>query len=308
MDQAQGRMQRGRALSEVRPELTRLQRFRRLPIGASFYSAMFVLVVMLFAAVAAPVASPHDPLQQNLASSLESPNWFTEGARGYPFGTDQVGRDILSNVISGVRVSLMVGFFASAIALAIGVTIGTIAGFFRGWLESVLMRAVDLQLSIPTELIALVVMAVIGQGLWKLIIVIGVTGWAAYARTVRGSILSEREREYVEAARAIGSSDRRLILRHLLPNVMTPVAILVAVQMPSVIMLEATLSFLGLGIPVTTPSLGLTISRGFDVLFSGHWWVVIFPGIALLLITFSINMAADSLRDILDPHYQKQKS
>jgi len=293
-------------LGQVRPELSRRERLRRLPVDRLFYLAVGVLVGLLLVGIFAPLIRPHDLLEQSIRDSLTSPVWFADGYRGFPFGTDQVGRDILSNVMSGIRVSLMVAFFASAIAMTIGLTVGTIAGYFRGWLDGSLMRAVDLQLALPTELIALFVMATLGQGLWKLILVIGFTGWAGYARTVRGSILSEREQEYIDAARAIGMSDLRLILRHLLPNVLTPVAILVAVQMPGVIMLEATLSFLGLGIPVTTPSLGLTISRGFDVLFSGHWWVVVFPGLALLLITFSINVIADSLRDVLDPHFRKK--
>lgn len=269
-------------------------------------TGILVLLFMVVLAIFSNALSPRDPTQQNLRDTLAPPTWFKDGLHHYPLGTDQVGRDILSNVISGVRISLEVGFVASAIALIIGVTLGVIGGFFRGWIDNALMRLVDLQLSIPTELIALFAMAVLGQGLWKLILVIGVSEWAGYARTIRGSVLSEREREYVEAARTIGSKDFRLITRHILPNVLTPMIILLAVQIPRVIMLEATLSFLGLGIPVTTPSLGLTISRGFDVLFAGSWWTVVFPGLALLLITYSINTIADGLRDLLDPRYSKR--
>ncbi len=287
------------------PTRSRVDRLRRLPIDGTFLLAVVILLLLVVVAIFSSTIAPWDPPKQNIRHSLTGPTWFRDGFHGFPLGTDQVGRDILSNVISGVRVSLLVGFVASGIAFAIGLTIGTLGGFFRGWVDNLLMRMVDLQLSIPTELLALFAMAVMGQGLWKLIVVIGITEWAGYARTARGSILSEREREYVEAARAMGMSNGRLMRRHLLPNVITPVAILVAVQVPRVIMLEATLSFLGLGIPVTTPSLGLTISRGFDVLFSGNWWTVVFPGLALLLITYSINVIADSLRDILDPRYSK---
>lgn len=283
-------------------------RGQRLQIDGTLVFAVSILVLLVVVALSSGIIAPWDPTEQNIRDSLTAPTWFRDGYSGYPLGTDQVGRDILSNVLSGVRISLLVGLIASTIALLIGLTFGALGGFFRGWIDITLMRLVDLQLSIPTELIALFAMAVLGQGLWNLIIVIGISEWAGYARTVRGSILSEREHEYVEAARAIGVSDKRIIIRHILPNVMTPVAILVAVQIPRVIMLEATLSFLGLGIPVTTPSLGLTISRGFDVLFSGGWWPVVFPGLALLLITFSINTIADSLRDILDPRYSKINS
>lgn len=282
-------------------------RLRRILVDRLLVVGLLVLALTVLVAILAPIIVPSDPLQQNVRHSLSGPTWFLEGYRGYPFGTDQVGRDILSNVISGIRVSLLVGFAASAMAFTIGMVIGVLAGYFGGWLDSLLMRAVDLMLSVPTELIALLVMAIMGQGLWKLIFVIGITGWSSYARTARGTVLSERERDYVEAARAIGMSNRRLITHHILRNIMTPMAILVAVQLPGVIMLEATLSFLGLGIPVTTPSLGLTISRGFDVLFSGHWWVVAFPGLALFLITFSINVIADSMRDMLDPHSQRTR-
>lgn len=284
---------------------TILGRLKSLPIDRTLFLALLSLLILGLIAIFAQALSPSDPNEQNIRETLKPPTLFFNGYSEYPMGTDQVGRDILSNVFFGIRISMTVGLIATAIALTIGLILGLVAGFFREWLDNVIMRLVDLQLSIPTELIALFAMAVLGQGLWKLIIVIGISEWASYARTVRGSILSEREREYVDAARAIGMKEQRILIRHILPNVVTPLAILVAVQIPRVIMLEATLSFLGIGIPVTTPSLGLTISRGFDVLFSGSWWTVMFPGLALLVITYSINTIADSLRDFLDPRYSK---
>ncbi len=258
-----------------------------------------ILVATVLAAVFAAVLAPENPVVQDLDRRLQPPTWVM----GLRFlGTDSLGRDVFSHIIYGLRVSLLVGLLAIAISVALGVTSGVVSGFYRGRLDAILMRAVDMQLSVPTLLVALAVAAIWGRGVFKLIAVIGVVGWAEFARTIRGSTLAVREKEFVEAARAMGASDARIMLRHVLPNVLTPMIILVSVSMPRVIVLEATLSFLGLGVPLTTPSLGLMIDSGYKYLFSGAWWPSIMPGLMLMLLVMSINLVGDWLRDALDPH------
>lgn len=215
-------------------------------------------------------------------------------------GTDEQGRDILSNILYGLRVSLSVGFLAVLISVAIGVPLGLFAGYSRRFGELV-MRLVDIQLSIPTFLIALVVLALWGSGLLKLILVIGVVGWAEYARLVRGAVLSERAREYVLAAEALGINTPRLMFLHLLPNVLSVVLVQVSVDVPRVILLEATLSFLGVGVSIETPSIGLMVKRGMDYLFSGVWWTTALPGLALMALVLTTNLIGDWLRDAFDP-------
>ncbi len=258
-----------------------------------------VLIVAILVAIFAPYVAVDNPQAQDLSLRLKPPTW----AIGTQFlGTDSLGRDIFTHIVYGLRVSLLVGLVAIAISASLGVSCGIVSGFFRGRVDAVLMRAVDMQLALPTLLVALAVAAVWGRGVFKLIVVIGLVGWAEYARTVRGSTLAIREKEFVEAARALGASDLRIMLRHLLPNVLTPVIVLIAVSMPRVIVLEATLSFLGLGVPLTTPSLGLMIDSGYRYLFSGAWWPSIMPGAALMVLVMSINLVGDWLRDALDPH------
>lgn len=262
-----------------------------------------VLLVLVAAAVLAPLLAPWDPQAQDLNRRLLAPGWI----RGpHLLGTDAVGRDLLSNILFGLRVSLLVGLLSVGISTVLGVAGGILAGFYRGRWDAVLMRAADMQLSLPTLLVALAAAAIWGRGVGKLIVVIGVVGWAEFARTVRGSTLAVREKEFVEAARALGASDGRLMLRHVLPNVLTPVIVLASVSMPRVIVLEATLSFLGLGVPLTTPSLGLLIDGGYKYLFSGAWWPSILPGLALMLLVVGINLVGDWLRDALDPRLARR--
>ena len=268
--------------------------------------ALAVLICLILCAVFADWVAPVDPLEQILRARLKPPIWNERGLSPYYLGTDRLGRDVLSNIIFGLRVSLLVGFFAVGISMVLGLTLGLIAGYSRGFWESFIMRAVDVQLSLPLIMVALCFMVIFGQGLEKMIIVLAITGWAEYARTVRGTVLSIREKEYVEAAYALGFGPWTIMTKYLLINAITPVLVLSAVQVPRVIILEATLSFLGLGVPVTTPSIGLAIARGYQVLFSGSWWASIFPGLALMLLVACINVVADWLRDALEPRSREQ--
>jgi len=273
----------------------------RLVLGA-----LAILASLILCAVFAAWIAPADPLEQILKARLKPPIWDERGLSPFYLGTDRLGRDVLSNIIFGLRVSLLVGFFAVGISMVIGLTLGLIAGYSRGFWESFIMRAVDVQLSLPLIMVALCFMVIFGQGLEKMIIVLAITGWAEYARTVRGTVLSIREKEYVEAAHALGFGPWTIMTKYLLINAVTPVLVLSAVQVPRVIILEATLSFLGVGVPVTTPSIGLAIARGYQVLFSGSWWASIFPGLALMLLVACINVAADWLRDALEPRSREQ--
>ncbi|MFH1757879.1 MAG: ABC transporter permease [Pseudomonadota bacterium] len=268
--------------------------------------ALVMLFFLMFCSIFAYWIAPVDPLEQTLRARLLPPIWEERGMSPYYLGTDRLGRDVLSNIIYGLRISLMVGLFSVGISLLIGLTLGLTAGYTRGFWETLIMRAVDVQLSLPLIMVALCFMVIFGQGLGKMIIVLAITGWAEYARTVRGAILSIREKEYVEAAHALGFGPWTIMVKYLLINAITPVLILSAVQVPRVIMLEATLSFLGLGVPVNTPSIGLAIARGYQVLFSGSWWASIFPGLALMLLVACINIFADWLRDALEPRSREQ--
>jgi len=265
-----------------------------------------MLLLLIFLAIFADWVAPVDPLEQTLRARLKPPIWEDRGISPYYLGTDRLGRDVLSNMIFGLRISLLVGFFSVGISMLIGLTLGLTAGYKRGFWETFIMRAVDVQLSLPLIMVALCFMVIFGQGLWKMIIVLAITGWAEYARTVRGTVLSIREKEYVEAAHALGFGPWTIMVKYLLINSITPVLVLSGVQVPRVIILEATLSFLGLGVPVTTPSIGLAIARGYQVLFSGSWWASIFPGLALMLLVACINIVADWLRDALEPRSREQ--
>lgn len=263
--------------------------------------ALIGLLLIVFAAVLAPVIAPFDPMRQCLPTRLHAPTLESDRGAAHILGTDLMGRDILSYILYGLRVSLIVGFGAVVVSALLGMILGMIAGYFGGRLETIIMRLADVQMAVPVIVVALFVMAMFGKGLGKLVLVIGITGWAVYARTMRAGVLSVREKDYIEAQKALGTSGFRIMLRHILPNVLTPILVLSAVQLPRVIMLEATMSFLGMGVPVLTPSLGIAISNGQKVLYSGAWWVSVFPGLTLATITVNINIVADWLRDVLDP-------
>jgi peptide/nickel transport system permease protein len=268
--------------------------------------ALGMLLLLVICAVFADWIAPVNPLEQDLRARLSPPIWEARGMRPYYLRTDRLRRDVLSNIIFGLRVSLLIGFVSVGISMVIGLALGLTAGYSRGFWESFIMRAVDVQLSLPLIMVALCFMVLFGQGLWKMIVVLAITGWAEYARTVRGTVLSIREKEYVESAHALGFGPWTIMVKYLLINAITPVLILCAVQVPRVIMLEATLSFLGVGVPVTTPSIGLAIARGYQVLFSGSWWASIFPGLAMMLLVACINIVADWLRDALEPRSREQ--
>lgn len=279
----------------------------RASLGSVPKLPLAVFTLLLCGALFAPWLAPHDPERQDLFARLTPPVWLAGGTWQYPLGTDGLGRDIAANVLYGLRVSLLVGFVSVAIAIALGATAGLVAGYRAGgWLDRVVMPLVDLQLSIPAVLIALAVMAMTGRGLGKLILVIGLVGWAPYARLMRASVLAERERDYVTAARLIGASEARVLFRHLLPNVLSPLLVQASVDVPRAVELEASLSFLGLGVAVTTPSLGLRVAQGYQYLFGGAWWPSVIPGLALVLLVLAENLIGDWLRDALDPQYRSR--
>lgn len=276
--------------------MSRRRFLRSLP-----YLPVLILALFIVVSLGADIFAPHDPRKQDILASLLPPSWLPSGDADYLLGTDNLGRDILSNILYGGRISLAVGFFSVLISAVIGIPLGLIAGYAGGRFDALVMRAADVQLSLPTILIALVVLAFLGAGLGKVILVIGIVGWAAYARITRSSVLQLRERDFVSGARALGASTPRILFRHILPNAFTPLLVQLSVDFPRVVLLEATLSFLGLGVSISTPSLGLMISGGQDYLFSGSWWLSAFPGAALTLLVFSVNLIGDWLRDVLDP-------
>jgi peptide/nickel transport system permease protein len=266
--------------------------------------ALTMLLILILAAVFAPWIAPHDPEQQSLLARFTPPVWAAGGGWSHLFGTDSLGRDLFSNVVYGLRISVAAGFIAVAISVIVGGSLGLIAGYKNGsWFDSLIMRAADVQLSLPAVLIAMGALALFGRGLWKLIFIIGIVGWAPYARLIRSSTLVERSKDYVAAITVIGGSPRRALFRHILPNVLGPLLVQISVNIPRAVELAATLSFLGLGVAVTTPALGLRISQGYQYLLSGVWWPAIIPSLTLVLLVLSENLVADWLRDKLDPRY-----
>ena len=265
--------------------------------------------VILFLALFAPLISPQNPYdlaQLDIMDARVPPGSPTaDGANRFWLGTDDQGRDMLSAIFYGLRISLAVGATSTVLALMIGLTMGLVAAYFGGRLETAIMRIVDIQLSFPAILIALILIAVLGQGTGKVIAALVTIQWAYYARTVRSAALVERRKEYIEAARCLALPPRRIVFRHLLPNCLPPLIVVATVQVAAAIALEATLSFLGLGLPITEPSLGLLIANGYQYLLSGKYWISFFPGIALLCTIVSINLVADQLRDILNPRLQR---
>jgi peptide/nickel transport system permease protein len=270
-------------------------------------------LVFVIAAVFAPWVAPHNPFDLatlELSNARWPPAWLPDGQMAFLLGTDDQGRDILSALIYGARISLAVGLASVVLSVIVGVTLGLLAGFLGGWVDAFLMRLCDVMLSFPAILVALLI-AGVGRALFPnaheslafgvLIVSISLTGWVQYARTVRGSTLVERQKEYVQAARVIGVSPLRIMRKHVLPNVLGPVLVLATIHVATAIITEATLSFLGVGAPPTSPSLGTLIRIGNDYLFSGEWWITVFPGVVLILIALSVNLLGDWMRDALNP-------
>jgi peptide/nickel transport system permease protein len=273
---------------------------------AVFGLGLLTLIVAI--AIFAPLISPQNPYDLAQLDVMESklpPGAAAPTGGTFWLGTDDQGRDMLSAIFYGLRISLMVGAASTVLALIIGLAMGLTAAYFGGRLETLIMRIVDIQLSFPAILIALILIAVLGQGIGKVIAALVTVQWAYYARTVRGAALVEKRKEYMEAARCLALSPARIVFRHLLPNCLPPMIVVATVQVAAAIALEATLSFLGLGLPITEPSLGLLIANGYQYLLSGKYWISFFPGVALLLTIVSINLVADQLRDVLNPRLQR---
>jgi peptide/nickel transport system permease protein len=290
---------------------TPFRRFARHFFSSKIATAGFIaLLLIVLAALLAPLISPQDPYDLSrldvMDSRLEPGKTSVDGSLTFLLGTDDQGRDMLSAILYGIRISVAVGVISTVIALVIGLALGLLAGYSGGRTESFIMRVADIQLSFPPILIALILLALTGQGVGKIIIALVAVQWAYYARTARSAALVERKKEYIEAATCLGLSPARIIFRHLLPNCLPPLIVIAALQVASAISLEATLSFLGLGLPVTEPSLGLLIANGFQYLLSGKYWISFFPGIALLATVVAINLVADQLRDVLNPRLQTQ--
>jgi peptide/nickel transport system permease protein len=296
-----------------------LTRWLDSDVGHSFRSspvammAALMAFVCIFCSVFAGWVAPHNPFDLTtleLSDARLPPSWSEGGTLKYLLGTDDQGSDILSALIYGARISLVVGFASVMLSVVVGVSLGLLAGFRGGWIDAALMRLCDVMLSFPAILVALLI-AGVGRALFPeaheglafgvLILSISLTGWVQYARTVRGSTLVERHKEYVQAARVTGVAPLRIMRRHVLPNVLGPVLVLATIQVATAIITEATLSFLGVGAPPTSPSLGTLIRIGNDYLFSGEWWITVFPGAMLVLIALSVNLLGDWLRDALNP-------
>ena len=284
--------------------------FRSSPVAVG---AAVVALICLLGALLAPWLAPHNPMDLTtleLSDARLPPAWEAEGRLRFVLGTDDQGRDILSALMYGARISLVVGLISVLLSMVIGVGLGLLAGFRGGWIDAFLMRLCDVMLSFPAILVALLI-AGVGRALFPdaqesvafgvLILAITLTGWVQYARTVRGSTLVERSKEYVQAARVTGVAPLRIMFRHVLPNVLGPVLVLATIHVATAILTEATLSFLGVGVPPTSPSLGTLIRVGNDYLFSGEWWITVFPGLMLILIALSVNLLGDWLRDALNP-------
>jgi peptide/nickel transport system permease protein len=280
--------------------LPRLARRSPLATAGALVVGLVVLVALL-----APVIATADPIEQSLSDTLKPPFWLEGGELAHPLGTDHLGRDVYSRMVYGARISLLISVAAALLGGAVGVAAGLAAGYHGGRVDSVIMRIVDLNLAFPLILLALAVVAILGPNLRNLIIVMAITTWMIYARVVRGVTLGLREREFVQAARALGARDLRIVLRHLLPNVLAPVLVIWTLEVARVILMESALSFLGLGVPPPTPTWGRMLSEGRDYLTVAGW-IATFPGLAIMITVLGINLFGDGLRDLLDPRLRKQ--
>ncbi len=291
-------------------EETPFRRFARQFLASKIaVIGLVMLAIILLIAIFAPLLSPQNPYDLSAVNILENfrmPGEKSDDGLTFLLGSDEQGRDVLSAVMYGLRISIAVGVASTVIALFVGATLGLLAGFVGGRVESVVMRLADLQLSFPPILLALILLALLGRGIGNIVIALVAVQWAYYARTTRSAALVERRKEYIEAATCLGLPPGRIMFRHLLPNCLPPLIVIAALQVASAITLEATLSFLGLGVPVTEPSLGSLISNGQQYMLSGKYWISFFPGIALVITIVAMNLVADQLRDVLNPRLQTQ--
>ncbi len=284
--------------------LLRSEFFHNYKRSTSAIIGSTLMALFAFAVIAGPflvAQNPYDIAALNLMDSYKPPMWLDGGDPQFPLGTDGQGRDVWASILYGARISVFIGLVAMIASCTIGTLLGLIAGFYGGIVDAVIMRIADIQLSFPSILIALFLMSAVGTGVDKVLIALTAVGWVVYARTVRGSTLSEIEKEYVQAAKVAGLPNRKIIRKHVLPNVLTPLIVIATIQVGTFVLIEASLSFLGVGVPITQPSLGLLIKNGFDVLFSGLWWTSVFPGLAIMMLVFGINLFGDFLRDELNP-------
>ena len=264
--------------------------------------AVLILIAVIAAAALGPLISPKDPNRQNIIKRLQEPYQVERnGEVEFILGTDGLGRDVLSRLIYGARVSLLVGLTAVMIGGTLGVSLGLIAGYIGGRTEDIIMRLADIQLAFPFILLAIMFLVVLGPGLLNLILILGIGQWVTYARIARGQTVSQREKEYVEAARALGKGDLAIMFQSILPNILAPLIVIASFNVASVILAEAALSFLGLGVPPTVPTWGGMLAESRDQLLAGRWWLAVYPGIAIMLTVLSFNILGDWLRDFLDP-------
>ena len=264
-----------------------------------------IVGLVVLAALTAPFLATTDPIEQDLTVALKPPFWMQDGSLHHPLGTDHLGRDVYSRAVYGARISLTISVLAALLGAVVGVALGLIAGYRRGRADMVIMRIVDLNLAFPLILLALAVVALLGANLRNLVIVMAITTWTIYARVVRGLSLTLRERDFVQAARALGAHDARIIVRHILPNVAAPVLVIWTLEVARVILMESALSFLGLGVPPPTPTWGRMLAEGRDYLTVAGW-IAIFPGLAIMITVLGINFLGDGLRDLLDPRLRQQ--
>ncbi|MBV1694592.1 MAG: ABC transporter permease [Hyphomicrobiales bacterium] len=292
-------------MSATSPLAGFVSEFRRSHVAVA---ALAVVLVIVALALIAPLIAPQDPYnlaRLALADARRVPGHIGTGGYVHWLGTDAQGRDLLSAILYGLRISLQVGIVAGAIAFAVGATLGATAAFFGGRIEALIMRVIDLQLSFPAILLALVLAALLGQGKWQLIAALVTAQYAYFARTAHGAASTERSKDYVDAALSTPLSPARVVFRHILPNCLPPLIVVATVQIANSIALEATLSFLGLGLPVTEPSLGMLIANGFQYMLSGRYWISIYPGIALIVLIVAINVVGDQVRDQLNPRLRR---
>ena len=289
--------------------------FRRDQVAIISFTILFIFVLASFFAPLLAPFDPYDPIQIDIMDSEIPPVWMEAGDQRFMLGTDAQGRDLFSTILYGSRISITIGIFAVLLQAFLGISIGLVSGYVGGRLDNFLMRLADIQLSFSTLMVAIIFLAVFqalfGTELYEklailmLILVIGIAEWPQYARTVRANVLAEKKKEYVDAVRVIGLGSLRIMFKHILPNTLSPILVISTVQIANAIVSEAALSFLGLGMPVTKPSLGSLINSGFEFIFSGSWWITIIPGIVLILLVLVMNLLGDFLRDVMNPKLYK---